>query len=1292
MPALPLVLCIDIEPDRRVTERGDRQRPPGGDLLFPLVPRLRDHLAARSGGDAHLTWCLRMDPQIRDTYGSADWLAMAYERELEAQQRAGDELGLHAHSWRWRDGGWVSDQADEAWVAHCVDVGLETFRSTFGRDTQVYRHGDGYMSNAIARQIDDAGVRVDHTLEPGSVARPGIKASEASTGMLPDTRAVPHHAYRPSHADFRVADTGKQSGTLFLPLTAGMIVKTAHRGGRLVPTGSYETLELWNDPTRFARMLRVTLRDPELTHLAFGVRTDIGLLPPSFANVERNVEEISRQLDGTEHRWCTAPAAADQIESAGEPSAPLRAEPDGARATLWLEGSADAGYRAGAEAEALETLMDDGGALGERLRSLGTDAPRDAPAAPRPGAAVHVEPVTQERPPVRWVDEPGVVSCPLCGHEGPARRMAMARWGHEEIGVVRCPACRAVVPERVGAMLDMPDEVIDGHLEFTAGIDAVLVTMSRIEPRRDLHFLDVGCGYGFALDLARFAWGWRGVGVDPSNWALRGHQELGVDIRAGQFDASLDLGDEPFDVTIASEALEHIHEPLAMLEGIRRRLADDGVLVLSTPNADFIRPGNSLRDVAAALGSGGHVFLASPDGLEQVLRRAGFGAVIVDEDAQTLRAIASPTQAGLDACRDAPGPLDLDLLARYCDERASSAAPDSALRLGMAARNVQYALYANDLAAAESGYSRLREALLDRHGIDVETPSVTIERALDGALPAVVAGAHFSTGFLDLVARDQPARAAEQFAAAAVAAASASAGRDPGIVWLQLRAIGHEALAHARITPERVPDALVRLRNATRDLIGAEAREVDELCAQAFRELVVREHFDAADAARMLVSLPDAWIHEESADGRTALDTVYSLGMLALHRERAAEAAAYFGLCARLAADFDADADRDLAMRARAHEMMALDLLRHVPVGETDPLVPHQASVATSTVRPSTRTARAGTKLGVSVVIPLFNGKGYLREAVESVVAQTVTPDELLVVDDGSSDDGHESIDGIDAPFPIRVVRQMPGGQSLARNRGVAATSGELVAFLDQDDTWHPDHLAELTAPLIDDPMVGWVYSDFDEIDAEGRTVIRSFLAEHGIAHPRTTLAGCIAEDLMAIPSASVVRRSMFETIGGFDVLLQGFEDDDLYVRAFRAGWRLEFVARSLTRFRVHPTSSSAQSRFNESRRYFSQKLCETVADDRRLNRYYSRDIIAPRFLRAALNDYVRAVSDKDWTTAKRIADDMRYFASFHRDRASLRWRLLLLRSPRMARRLLRLNALVPIRSRRMRDPVLRLR
>jgi glycosyltransferase involved in cell wall biosynthesis/SAM-dependent methyltransferase len=1289
---LPLVLCIDIEPDRRVTERGDRQRPRGADLIISLVPRLRERLATLSGGDAHYTWCIRMDPQIRDTYGAADWLATAYEHELEAQQCAGDEVGLHQHSWRWRDGGWVSDQADEAWVAHCVDIGLETFRSTFGRDAKVYRHGDGYMSNAIARQIDTAGVRVDYTLEPGHDARPGIKASEASTGMLPDTRTVPRHAYRPSAVDFRVEDASRRSGTLFLPLTAGMRVTTAHRDGRLVPTGSYTLLELWSDPTTFSRMLRGTIRDPELTHLAFALRTDIGLLPTAVANVERNLEEISRQLDGREHRWCTALTAADEIETRHERTVETRAQPDRGLAALWLEGEADAGYRSGAESEALEALMDDAGALADRLRSLGMDASIGEPAVSTRQLSDASRSPTKARPAVRWVDEDGTMSCPLCSFDGPARRVAMALWGHEEIGVMRCPACRSLVLERVGAMVDLPDEMIDGHLEFTAGIDAVLVTLGRVEPRRGMRLLDVGCGYGFALDLAHFAWGWRGIGVDPSNWALRGEEELGVEIRPAQLDPSVDLGDEPFDVAIASEALEHIQEPLVMLETIRSHLADDGVLVLSTPNAEFIRPGNSLRDVAAALGTGGHAFLASREGLDQALRRAGFGAVIVDEDAQTLRAIASPTQAGLDACRTSPGPLDLDLLARYCDARAASAAPGSALRLGMAARSVQYALHANELSTAEGRYPRLREAVLDRHGIDIEAPSVTIARAVDGPLPAVVAGAHFSAGFLDLVARERPASAAEQFRATAAAAASASAGRDPGITWLQLRAIGHEALALARSDPERVPDTLVRLRNATHELIGTDSREIDDLCAQSFRELVARGHLDAADAARMLVNLPDAWIHDESVEGRAALDTIFSLGTLALQRERPAEAAAFFALCARLAADSDVAADHDLARRARDHEGMALEALGRVAAGTADPPAAQAQPAKPSTAATPVGAARTRSPHGVSIIIPLFNGARYLREAVESVAVQTMVPDELIIVDDGSTDEGHTAVDEIDVPFPIRVIRQSRAGQSMARNRGVAASSGGFIAFLDQDDTWHPEHLAALTAPLVDDPMVGWAFSDFDEIDDEGRTVIRAFLAEHGIAHPRTSLASCIAEDLMVIPSASVLRRSMFETLGGFDALLQGFEDDDLYVRAFRAGWRLEFVPRSLTRFRVHTTSSSAQRRFGESRRYFSQKLRETVADDRRLNRFYGRDVIAPRFLRSALNDYVRAISDKDWETAKQMTADMRYFASFHRDRRSLRWKLFVMRSPRASRRLLRLNSLVPLRSRRMRDPVLRLR
>lgn len=327
----------------------------------------------------------------------------------------------------------------------------------------------------------------------------------------------------------------------------------------------------------------------------------------------------------------------------------------------------------------------------------------------------------------------------------------------------------------------------------------------------------------------------------------------------------------------------------------------------------------------------------------------------------------------------------------------------------------------------------------------------------------------------------------------------------------------------------------------------------------------------------------------------------------------------------------------------------------------------------------------------VSVVIPVFEGRPFLRGAVESALRQTEPPVEIILVDDGSTDGGIESVADVAGGVPIRIARQHHAGQSAARNRGVREARGELVAFLDQDDQWAPEHLAELCHPLVEDPTATWAFSDFDEIDAEGRVVTRSFLRETAVAHPKSTLHALLAGDLMVVPSASVLRRSAFESLGGFDEALQGFEDDDLFVRAFRLGHRTVFVDRPLTQFRVHPTSSSAHARFAVSRRQFCTKIQQTVGDDRRLNRYYVRDVIAPRFLGAALDDYVRAVAERDWSAAKPAAADVRYFAALHRDHTQLAWKVRVISGPRRFRFLLRLNERLPRRLRLTKNPVLRL-
>ena len=673
----------------------------GFEKLTGLVPALRDRLASASGEPAAFTWCIRFDPQIAEIFGDATWLATSYESELAEFQAAGDEFGIHPHSWRWQ-GRWISDEADPGWVAHCVAVALDGYREAFGETCRVHKHGDNFMSTAVARQLEEAGVSVDLSIDPGLPASRGLMPNEETTGWLPDTRAVPAHVYRPSRDDFRRPDPGRCDGLIFMPLTPGLTFSMHRLGERLLPTGACQPLSLWLDPLRFAEMLRLRLAAPTLTHLAFAVRTDTTLNDDLWSALDTNLTELILQLEGR-HRWCTTSRATD-LALARLPSVEgLRdapADPPEVRARLWLRGTLDPGFR-----------------------------------------------------------------------------------------------------ERV-----------------------------------DLEALDLSVGHPLLTEAA---------------------------------------------------------------------------------------PGLALR---------------------------------------------------------------------------------------------------------------------------------------------------------------------------------------------------------------------------------------------------------------------------------------------------------------------------------------------------------------------------------VSTIIPVHRGSRYLRAAVDSVVEQTEPPDELIVVNDGSAEGDLEFLHGVSAPFAIRIVHQSNAGQAAARNRGAREATGELLAFLDQDDVWHPEHLAILCRAFQTEPTAVWAYGDFDEIDADGRLVTRSFLHDHQVRHPKQTLASCVEHDLMVIPSASVLRRGAFDMLGGFDESLRGYEDDDLYVRAFRSGARIVFDERALTLYRVHTGGDSSSRRFAQSRLRFSQKLQATIPDERRTGRYYFRDLVVPRFFAASLDDYLLAVSLKDWTAAESAFDDLMHFGSLRRDRVAVRWKLACLRNPRLFRKLLRAHDHLPTFLRFTSNPAVRLR
>lgn len=234
-------------------------------------------------------------------------------------------------------------------------------------------------------------------------------------------------------------------------------------------------------------------------------------------------------------------------------------------------------------------------------------------------------------------------------------------------------------------------------------------------------------------------------------------------------------------------------------------------------------------------------------------------------------------------------------------------------------------------------------------------------------------------------------------------------------------------------------------------------------------------------------------------------------------------------------------------------------------------------------------------KASVAVVIALYNGSKHVIRALDSVFNQTLVPSEIIVVDDGSSDGGvdliqkwiHES----GSHIPFRVIGQSNSGQGLARNAGVRSSEAEWIAFLDQDDIWYSNHLEMLISIGQSNDQIGWVFSSFSEIDEKGNQINWDWLKSSNYQVPRPNLDSLLADDLMMLPSSSLIRRDAFNGVGGFDSQFRGYEDDDLFLRIFIfGGFTFAFVDIPTIAYRIHSGNSSSTSTFWQSRARFYQK------------------------------------------------------------------------------------------------------
>ena len=182
------------------------------------------------------------------------------------------------------------------------------------------------------------------------------------------------------------------------------------------------------------------------------------------------------------------------------------------------------------------------------------------------------------------------------------------------------------------------------------------------------------------------------------------------------------------------------------------------------------------------------------------------------------------------------------------------------------------------------------------------------------------------------------------------------------------------------------------------------------------------------------------------------------------------------------------------------------------------------------------------TNPSVSVIIPTFNRGWVLRTAIESVLVQTWRDFELIVVDDGSTDDTSEILYSYGPA--IKVIRQVNAGVSAARNRGVRSAGGGLIAFLDSDDRWLPDKLKVQVGYFKSRPET--VICQTEEVwIRNGKRVNPKKVHQKPSGRIfRASLALCLVS-----PSAVMLRRSLFDKIGGFDETLPACEDYDLWLR-----------------------------------------------------------------------------------------------------------------------------------------------
>ncbi len=226
----------------------------------------------------------------------------------------------------------------------------------------------------------------------------------------------------------------------------------------------------------------------------------------------------------------------------------------------------------------------------------------------------------------------------------------------------------------------------------------------------------------------------------------------------------------------------------------------------------------------------------------------------------------------------------------------------------------------------------------------------------------------------------------------------------------------------------------------------------------------------------------------------------------------------------------------------------------------------------------------------VSIIIPAYNAARYIEETILSVLNQTHRNLELIIVDDGSSDNQSEIIERlVKTDGRIQYIKQKNAGVSSARNHGYSLSKGEYLAFLDADDVWLPNNLEEKLKKFQGDAELGLVHSDLEIIDGDSQLT----------GETKSGKEGYILDDLLSwngtcipTPSSILVKREVIEKVGGFDLKLSNAADQEFFFRVANH-YKIGRVEKITWRYRVHSDNMHSNIAVMERDALLSYKRAE---------------------------------------------------------------------------------------------------